>query len=114
MIKTPRMAKQIDRKVWVSITSLLRFATPLMCAIITGLCAVAISMINNYESRMERQAQVEAMNTQQLNDINLKLAVFIEDYKQVAINTTDIKSLNTAVNSLQIQFARLDRNRNDR
>lgn len=107
------MAKQIDRKVWITVVDLLRFATPIMCVVITCLSSWGVYVINQYESHIKTQDEASAEHTTQLNNINMKLAVLIEgkEYEKAEADkfSQHLDSLDNKVINLQVEFAKLER-----
>jgi len=87
MIKKPDMAKQVNKKVWVTIIDLLRFATPILLFVIT-------LMVTDYKDKQSRITSTLTKQTEKLDDINIKLARLLE---RETFGTTRIDKLDVQV-----------------
>lgn len=117
MIKKPEMGTQINRKVWVTVTDILRFATPIMCAVITTLTAFGLHTLNGYEEKQRQIFHAQDNQSKSLNEINTKLAVLLERESFSAARTEEArvnldaltKVANKNASDIQVIYARLNK-----
>lgn len=101
-------------KAWFTVRDIVRFATMVMCAILTGMVSLLIYFAESYEHREELRDQALATHTVQLAEINNKLTTVLDKQDSSGIDITTNKQailiLNQAINrnttDIQVLFTK--------